>query len=197
MTKIRRHLTPEKRPCDNLKNALSSDQIFKTNHMKSILAILITFMSVGVFAQTKPATKPAAAKPATSGNCFKEWYTLFKERGANPVADGTHDVIITLRSNDYSECFMGRVEVAGGKLTSKLQIQKMDGSYEEFDRKVSASYQNAEGVLKEELREVNNGMSASLTLTDGEIIRLFFYKSLSEKPKANKKAPAPAALVKN
>lgn len=160
--------------------------------MKSILAILITFVSVGVFAQTKPA-----AKPATSGNCFKEWYTLFKERGANPVADGTHEVIITIRANDFSECFMGKIDVAGGKLASKLQIQKMDGSYEEFDRKVSASYQNAEGALKEELREVNNGMSASLTLADGEIIRLFFYKSLAEKPKANKKAPTPAALVKN
>ena len=157
--------------------------------MKSILAVLITFISFGVFGQTKPAV--------TSGNCFKEWYTLFKERGANPIADGTHEVIITLRAADFSQCFMGKIDVAGGKLASKLQIQKMDGSYEEFDRKVSATYQNAEGALKEELREVNNGMSASLILADGETIRLFFYKSLADKPKANKKAPAPAALVKN
>jgi len=161
--------------------------------MKSILAILITFVSVGVFAQTKPA----AAKPATSGDCFKQWYTLFKERGANPIADGTHNVVITLRTNDYSECFMGKIDVANGKLAGKLQIQKMDGSFEEFDKKVSSSYQNAEGVLKEELREITNGMSASLTTTDGEMIRLFFYESLAGKPKANKKAPAPAALVKN
>ncbi len=158
--------------------------------MKPILLILVFFLSMGLYAQTKPAT-------SASGTCFKEWYTLFKERGANPVPDGTHDVIITLRSGDYSNCFMGRVDVASGKLAGKLQIQKMDGSFEEFDKKVSATYQNAEGVLKEELRDITNGMSASLTLTDGEIIRLFFYKFVAEKPKANKKAPAPSVIVKN
>jgi hypothetical protein len=159
--------------------------------MKSIFAILISLCSLGLFAQSKPA------KPAGGGDCFKEWYTLFKERGADAIADGTHDVIITLRSPDYSQCFMGRVDVSGGKLTGKLQVQKMDGSYEEFDKKVSSAYQNSEGVLKEELRDISNGMSASVTLSGGEIIRLFFYKSLAEKPKANKKAPPPSALVKN
>lgn len=156
--------------------------------MKPILLILVFFLSMGLYAQTKPAT---------SGACFKEWYGMFKERGAKPVPDGTQDVIITLRSGDFSDCYMGRVDVLNGKLSGKLQIQKMDGTYEEFDKKVSATYQNAEGVLKEELRDINNGMSASLTLTDGEIIRLFFFKYVADKPKANKKAPAPAALVKN
>jgi len=155
--------------------------------MKSILVILISFISVGLLAQ---------GKPATSGNCFMEWYTLFKDRGANPIADGTHEVIITLRNGNYSDCFLGKIDVAGGKLTGKLQIQKMDGTYEEFDKKVSAAYQNAEGTLKDELRDITNGMSASVTLADGELIRLFFYKSLADKPKANKKAPAPAVLVK-
>lgn len=161
--------------------------------MKSILAILITFVSLGVFAQSKPATP---AKPA-GGNCFKEWYSLFKERGAMPVNDGVQDVVITLRNGEYSECFMGRIEVAGGKLVGKLQIQKMDGSYEEFDKKVSAAYQNSEGTLKEELREINNGMSSSVALKDGELILLFFYKYVADKVKANKKAPAPSAIVKN
>lgn len=156
--------------------------------MKPILLILVFFLSMGLYAQTKPTT---------SGACFKEWYTLFKERGAKPVPDGTQDVIITLRSGDYSDCFLGKVDVANGKITGKLQVQKMDGSYEEFDRKVTAFYQNEEGVLKEELRDINNGMSTSATLTDGEIIRLFFYKFVADKPKANKKAPAPAAIVKN
>jgi hypothetical protein len=157
--------------------------------MKPILAILISFLSLSAMAQT------GAPKQGASSNCFKEWYTLFKERGANPIPDGTQDVIITLRSSDYSECFLGKINVAGGKLVGNLQIQKMDGSYEEFDKKVSAAYQTG-GVLKEELREIINGMSASASLTDGEMIRLFFYKSLADKPKANKKAPSPSALIK-
>jgi len=156
--------------------------------MKSILAILFTFLSCGLFAQTKPAA---------GSNCFKEWYTLFKERGANAIPDGPQDVIITLRTSDYNDCFMGRIDILSGKINGKLQIQKMDGSYQEFDKSVSGAYQNPEGALKEELREITNGMSAPVTLSGGEMIRLFFYKSLAEKPKANKTAPAPSALVKN
>jgi hypothetical protein len=166
--------------------------------MKPILAILFSLFFFGLSAQTKPAgsKKPVASKAASS-NCFKEWYTLFKERGATPIPDGTQDVIITLRSSEYSQCFLGRVDVTDGKLSGKLLIQKMDGSYDEFDRKVSSAYQNSEGKLKEELRDISNGMSASVSLDDGEVIRLFFYKYLADKPKANKKAPPPAALVKN
>jgi hypothetical protein len=162
--------------------------------MKSIFVILLSIISFGVFAQAKPAAKPATA----AGDCFKEWYTLFKERGANPIPDGTQDVIITLRgSSDYSECFIGKIDVVGGRIVSKLQVQKVDGSYEEFDKRVSAGYQDAStGVLKESLRDVTNGMSESITLTDGETIRLFFYKYLADKVKANKKAPSAASLVK-
>lgn len=157
--------------------------------MKSVLVLLISLFSTGLFAQS------GTAKPGTSGGCFKEWYALFKERGAKPIEDGTHDVIITLRKDDYTECFLGKIDVTGGKISSKLSIQKVDGSYEEFDKKVSEAYQNSEGVLKEEMRAINNGMSAPAVLADGLAIRLFFYKSLGDKPKANKKAPSPSALV--
>jgi len=157
--------------------------------MKLLFTTLICFLSVGVFAQTAPA------KPANK--CYQEWYSVFKERGAKPVPDGMNEVIISIRGDEYGECFIGRVEVAGEKMIGKLQVQKMDGTYEEFDKKVSATYQNDQGTLKEELRTINNGMSQFVRLGDGEIIGLFFYKSLADKPKANKKAPSPAALIKN
>ena len=160
--------------------------------MKQFLTILFTLVTVGLYAQSGQA-KPA---PKPSTDCFKEWYTLFKERGATALADGTHDVIISLRSGTYSDCYMGKIDVAGGKLAGKLLIQKVDGSYEEFDKKVSSSFQNTSGVLKDEMREITNGMSEQVTLADGETIRLFFFRSLAEKQKANKKAPSPAALVK-
>lgn len=159
--------------------------------MKFILTILIGLVSVGAFAQGTPA------KPSTT-NCYKEWYTLFKERGANPVADGTHEVVISIKGSDaYSECFMGKIDVKDGKIVGKLQIQKIDGSYGEFDKKATAFYTNESGLVKDEMRFINNGMSEGLTSTDGEVVRLFFYKSLAEKPKANKKAPSPSALIKN
>jgi hypothetical protein len=159
--------------------------------MKLILAVLINFLSVGLFAQG------SSSKAVSSSDCFRDWYTLFKERGALPVADGTHDVIITVRNGNISDCYMGRINVTSGKLSSKLLVQKVDGSYEEYGKTVSKAFQNAEGTLIEEFREVNNGMSASITLSDGELIRLFFFKSIAEKPKSNKKAPVPSALIKN
>jgi len=164
----------------------------KTNMktMKTILTILICFVTLAVVAQT-----PAVKKAPT---CYDQWYAVFKERGAAPIADGTHEVIISLRNEyDYAECFFGKIDVKDGKMAGKLQIQNVDGGYEEFDKKVSALYQNTEGLLKEELRNVTSGMSESLVLADGEKIRVFFYKSLVEKTKAHKKAPAPSALIKN
>lgn len=166
--------------------------------MKQFLTILFTVLTVVLYAQS-PQTKPAPSQTkASSGSsdCFKEWYTLFKERGATEVADGTHEVIITIRYGTYTECYMGKVDVAGGKLAGKLLVQKVDGTFEELNKKVSGSFLNSEGALKEELRDVTNGMSETVTLADGESIRLFFFRSLASKPKANKKAPAPSALLK-
>lgn len=153
--------------------------------MKFILTTLISVMSFGLFAQGSPNTK----------DCHQEWFSLFKTRGAKTVPDGTNDVIISIRNGNYSECFMGKVDVKDGQLVGKLQIQKIDGTYGEFDKKVNTTYQDKTGVLKEELRDISNGMSAALTLTDGEAIRLFFYKTLLEPAKANKKAPSPSELI--
>jgi hypothetical protein len=158
--------------------------------MKSVLFLMVSVFSTGLFAQSG-----ASKQTSSSSTCFKEWYALFKERGAKPIEDGTHEVVITLRKDDYTECFLGKIDVAGGKISSRLSIQKVDGSYEEFDKKVSEAYQNPEGTLKEEMRAITNGMSAPVVLSDGLAIRLFFYKSIGDKPMANKKAPAPSALV--
>ncbi len=160
--------------------------------MKPILAILFSFLSLGVLAQGQPA------KPAASKNCFNEWYALFKDRGAKPVPTGTHEVVIAFRKGDYSECYMGKVDVMDGKITGRPQVQKMDGTYEEWDKRISQSYFDESGNIKASaLLEIHNGMSSEVTLADGENVRMFFYKFVADKPKANKKAPAPSALIKN
>jgi hypothetical protein len=167
--------------------------------MKTLLTLFISFLSIGLFAQTGASKAPAkSTTPQKAASCYDQWYAVFKDRGATPIADGTHEIIISLRNEfDYAECFFGKVDVKDGKIVSKLHVQKVDGSYEEFNKKVSPAYQNADGVLKEELRDVSNGMSEAIELGSGERIRLFFYKSIAAKEKANKKAPAPAALIKN
>ena len=158
--------------------------------MKPILAILLSFLSLGVFAQG------ASGKPATSGNCFNEWYSLFKERGAKPIPTGIHDVVIAVRKGDYSECFMGKVDVMDGRITGRPQVQKVDGSYADWDYRVSQAYYDNDGKLKAGVAEIHDGMSAEVTMIDGENIRMFFYKFIADKPKANKKAPSPSVLIK-
>lgn len=167
--------------------------------MKTILSLVTCLLlTITVVAQSGGAKSASTAAPKKEANCYDQWYSVFKERGAGPVADGTHEVIISLRNEyDYAECFYGKIDVKDGKLASKLQVQKVDGSYEEFTKKVSVMYQNADGTVKEGLRDVSNGMSEALELGSGERIRLFFYKAIAEKTKANKKAPNPSALIKN
>lgn len=156
------------------------------------LTTLIAF----AFAFTAWAQNPPAKAPAT--NCYSDWYSLFKERGANPIADGMQDVIIAFRSSSYSECFMGRISVLGGKVNGRLQVQKTDGTYEEWDKRVHEAYFDTNGNIKnEKMLEITNGMTAEFLITEGEYARLFFYKFVADKPKANKKAPSPASLVKN
>ena len=156
---------------------------------KQILIIALACGITSSFGQTKTGA------PA-SNNCFKEWYAIFKERGADPIPNGANDVIISIRNGDYSDCFMGKVDVSGGMLAGNLMIQKVDGTYAEFDKKVSSAYQGTDGRLKEDARGVSNGMSASVALSDGEMIRLFFFKTLKDKPKGNKRAPSPSSLIK-
>jgi len=160
--------------------------------MKPILAILVSFLSFGAVAQT------TQAKPVASKNCFNEWYALFKDRGAKPIPTGIHDVVIAFRNGEYSECYMGKVDVIDGKISGRPQVQKIDGTFQEWDKRISSNYVDEAGNIKASaLLEIHNGMSAEISLADGETVRLFFYKFIEEKPKANKKAPSPSTLVKN
>ncbi len=156
------------------------------------LAMLSAFVTFG----QAPAKKPATS--STSGSCFSEWHTLFRERGAKPVTDGTHEVIVTVRGEDNSECYLGKATVADGKIVPPLLVQKQDGSFESYatlGKKLDPSWVASQN--KETIYEITDGMSVTFYTSDKEIGKIFFYTFVNDKPKANKKAPAPSALVKN
>jgi len=160
--------------------------------------LFLLFLSVAGFAQT-PQRNAAQGAAAQSADCFKEWYTLFRERGASTVSDGTHDVIITLRNTmaGTSTCYMGKAEVAGGRLKRPLMIQLADGSYETFaalGKGLDPVF--AKSRTEEELSAITDGMSINFTMSDAEFGRIFFYTFLNDKPKALKQAPSPKALIK-
>lgn len=168
------------------------------NDMKLILAILLSLVSIGVFAQGQ--SKAPAASSAKASDCYKEWNALFHERGAKPIPNGTHDVVISIRNDHYSECFMGKINVLDKKIAGRPQIQKVDGTYEDWGKEVSEKYFNSDGTRTSDtntLLTISNGMSGEMELADGDIVTVFFYQAIQEKPKANKKAPSPSALIKN
>ena len=163
--------------------------------MKSILTILISLLSVGAFAQGQ-SKAPAAGKVS---DCYSEWNAIFHERGAKSIPNGNHDVVISIRDGNYSECFMGKVTVLDGRIAGRPQVQKVDGTYEDWGKEVSQKYFNSDGTRVAEanaLLAINNGMSGEMELADGDIVTVFFYQAIQEKPKANKKAPSPSALIK-
>lgn len=165
-----------------------------TNAKKILIAFGLMVLMTPAFAQTKsPSAKATPAK-----DCFREWLDLFRERGGKPVTDGTQEVIITLRRSDKTFCFIGKVDVVGGKIKLPLWVQKEDGSFDTFaatGKKLDPEFASA--TSEEDLLTITDGMSISFRTNEQEYGRLFFYKFLNDKPKANKAAPSPSSLIKN
>jgi hypothetical protein len=173
--------------------------------MKTLLKSLLLLLLIAPFAVVaqKPGT-PQKGSTQSGGSqnsdCFKEWYTLMRERGAAEVTDGTHDVILTVRNTQEgtSRCYMGRAEVRNGKLTRPLLVQKEDGSYDSFastGKGLDPGF--AKSMTEEELAVISDGMSINFNLSGGEFARVLFYTFINPKPKGLKQAPSPKTLVKN
>ena len=133
----------------------------------------------------------------TPTNCYKKWFDYFAERGAKPVTDGSHEVVISFKSGESCHCFMGKVEVSGGKIKPPLYVQTEGGDYKTFTslgKKLDPEFVLAQGA---ELYNVVNGMSVLFRTADQEYGRIFFYKLLSKDKQKNKEAPSPEELLKN
>ena len=157
---------------------------------KILIAAVLALLSSPVLGQTKPA---AAGK-----DCYGEWYTLFRERGAKPIPDGTHEIIISIRKDGYSQCFVGKVDVENGKLKLPVYIAKEDGTYETLaDTGLKLDPTSVAAKTSDAVIVITDGMSVTAYTSDHETIKLFFYKFVNDKPKKNKVAAPVSALVKN
>lgn len=143
-----------------------------------------------VLSQTKP--------PSPSKDCYGEWYTIFRERGAKPIPDGTQEIIISIRKDGYSQCFVGKVDVENGKLKLPVYIAKEDGTYETLaNTGLKLDPTSVAAKTSDAAIVITDGMSVTAYTTDHETIKLFFYKFLNDKPKKNKVAAPVSVLVKN
>lgn len=129
-------------------------------------------LSAALYAQT-PSTTPS--------NCYTKWEQKFEERGAEDVADGTHeDVIITVRVGADAQCWTGKVEVKGGVITAMYR-KLQDGTYEVYKPKLKFDVP----------MKIVNGISVSLLGVDDELINVIFPKTLKPKKVGYSSAPEP------
>jgi hypothetical protein len=161
-----------------------------TKFKKNLIAVLLMLLVSPVFAQTKA--------PAANKDCYGEWYTLFRERGAKPIPDGTQEIVISIRKEGYSQCFMGKVDVENGKLKLPVMIAKDDGTFETLAQ-TGLKIDPASVAAKDSdaLTTITDGMSITAYTTDRETVKIFFYKYVNAKGSKNKVAPPVGALVKN
>jgi len=152
----------------------------------AIILFALAFISFQVVGQTKSPVKQ-------SSTCFDEYYSLFRSRGANPVADGNHEVVISVRKEGQSRCFMGKAEVKGGIMVPPILIENLDGTFEPLgtEHQLIAAYRS---TPQSDLMKIVNGMSITALTTDEEEVKVFFVKSLKDKVKSRKPAPPPTTL---
>jgi len=135
---------------------------------------------------------------AVKKNCYSEWQDAFRLRGAKPVTDGVQQVVIALKNEEGSHCFMGQVEVSGGKIKPPLYFQQENGEYRAVSivgKKIEPAF--AGTMSSDELYAIKDGMSIVFRTTDQEYGRLFFYKFINSSASRNKEALSPADLIKD
>jgi hypothetical protein len=127
-----------------------------------------------------------AQQPATQ-NCFNEYYTAFRDRGADPVADGVNEVVVCIRKEGNCTCVLGKITVKDGKPINDLMLAKEDGTYEKFNFTPHSLYKTEVTNFE---NGIFNGMSPTYFSSNDESINLFFIKALKPKKGNYKQAPA-------
>lgn len=126
-------------------------------------------------------------------SCYEEYKKLFTERGSAAIPDGTHEVVITLRSDNKTDCYTGKVQVVSNQIVKVLGIFLEDGTLNMPDMKLSSRY--ASGPNSSILtRDIVNGMSSTIITEDDVLINIFFTKQLNSKAKVFKPAPPAKSL---
>jgi len=159
---------------------------------KILLFMVLAFVSSQAMAQLAASFYDRGIE-----GCYTDYYSAFAERGASPVTDGQHDVVITVINQGKSECYFGKATVKGGKLQRPVLIQKDDLSFVEMSSMFrSLDPEWLEKQDKNTYDEVSDGMSYIFLTQDKYEIRLFFYTFIHPTPRANRKAPAASVLLK-
>ena len=139
---------------------------------KLLLPILFLTLSVSSFAQDKAEEKEKT--------CYDKYYEVFKKRGADPVADGMHrNVIISVKDEYGTRCFLGKTRVEGGKVVA-IWIKFSDETYDLFE---ANDFKDNKGA------GIKNGISLAWTTKEGKTLNVIFKENIKPKRLEYKEAP--------
>ena len=150
--------------------------------MKNLLLALFLLSVGSTFAQTE-------------SNCFIEYFELFNARGCNPIPDGEHNVIITVRDTKEKSCFagMGTILVKGGIIVGQLKIKTRAGNYHRPKKELHPGYYDPNHSLHADF-SIKNGVSRNFLTKDMKIVNCFFIDFLKAQEASPAPAPAPKSL---
>lgn len=154
--------------------------------------------SIAIVDSPKAVAVVDTAVIVTPKDCYQEWYEKMRARGANPVTDGMHPVVITLKSESSGVCMMGKIQVTNGKIVPPLMVQQEDGEYiaaNLMGKKLDPGFTGT--MSADELYTVTDGMSILFRTASQEYGRLLFYTFAKKDKTANKVAPSPDELIKD
>lgn len=161
--------------------------------MKNILLIAL---SLTVFNAINAQSGESQKNYKTPKNCFEEYYNSFSTRGAIPVKDGEHQIVISIRKDGNCECIEGKVNVIGGKIKGPVMVKKEDGSYEPTKKKLNPNTGKGENDLGA-VNFIHKGMSPTISTSEMDVVNLFFVDCLKPEVKKNVAAPSPNDLKGN
>ena len=151
---------------------------------------------------TKPVVRVDTVKvvvdTVVKKDCYTEYYDIMRTKGAKPVTDGMQQVVIALKTPESCNCFLGQVEVAGGKVKPPLYFQQETGDYKlvsGLGKKLEPAF--VASMTPEELYAIRDGMSIVFRTSSNEYGRLFFYQFANKGTQVNKVAPSAADLIKD
>lgn len=129
--------------------------------------------------------------------CYLDYYSAFANRGAKPVTDGDHEVVISIIFQNKSDCYLGKASMKDGKFVLPVLIQKEDMSF----APLSTIFKNLDQDWLDEqdeqtLYEINGGMSMMFKSQQGYQVQMFFPSFINSGSGANRKAPPANQLLK-
>lgn len=146
--------------------------------MKKGLLFLISLLTIS----------SVAISQGDDPNCLEKWQQILKKRGSYTVADNMHRrVIVSFIEGENAYCYLGKVRVENGKISS-IFIKYKDDTYELFEKK----FYNKEGKSP----GVEGGISELIKTDDGENLKIVFIEQVKPEKKKYQQAPDPSEMLK-